>query len=1145
MHQQVEIEPDEASSSSSTIGSSSFNEDIDIDRLKNPRSRPNYLKATSSSEKKKMNNQATNLTESESTTVSSDSNKPVLQNMKTKSKPSPYFKRNTSIRSLRILMSKPKSFPQVTEGERVIKATCSSTLKDSKIPLVEVEPEERETEKISALRVCTYSYCSLHGHHNHSSTPTLKRLLSKRRRFSKTQKGIKVRTQSGTNDLINDTNTRQLVGNEDSKGRKKGKNGKVVASDTKIKVNKGDESISEPVVYDDVAKENELRGGKKKRMSMWYLIHKQMISGLAPIQENQGIEIQKSSSGNNEISIENKEMRNQDLEIRKNHATKMVREAIEKILLPEVPDQFPDEMSICSNASQHELLEKQNPNEDAQGEKARVKAPKSWSNFKKLILLNKFVKELEKVKKIDPEKPAFLSVEQDEEGKKVSLRGKGLDTKKSAEEWMLDYALQQAVSELAPTQKRKVELLIKAYETMVTPIDGEKSPLSFHKLKGISNERGHMGETFVDDEEKKNSTFSDEESNVLVKEQANQGVIKAESNLSKQSQEGDDVIKDPNEDDSEESLVASSFSETDTIEQFNKDEDVNSSKTIITMNQQPNCKKSDFADVSPPSDPKLDPTIDNETENRIQAFKSKFTKPKNMSMWHLIHQQMVAGLEDGGKTKQNENNGENENEEGAIESNPESECYDMESQEVELRKVFAIKMVREAIEKILLPEVQDDQSTTSETVSENELIIEKKQDEDWGSQILNSFGSIRDDPTHYSTNKVMYDMSLTQEMEQPQEVFSETEKKETKPEKRTEKQAPKRWSNLKKWILLQRFVKELEKVKNFKLKKPELLPLKLDPEGEVVRLRNQMMNEKRNAEEWMLDYALRKVVSELAPKQKKKVELLVKAFETVVPSTEEVKSPVIFPKSTRNEVDKAKNIFAPKIDDGNKNSPFAVQNSEVVSIASEGNVNKIIGHKSNVDQSEKQKHMKMWHLLCQHVVSDIAAKIESDDVSPRENPTADQTRVDEDPTVEFSKSDAVKLVRDAIEEILVPDTQDDSSDTPLIASDISQDQELLEEKKPRNWDKLKKLILLKRSIKALEKARRLNIRVPCQPSLESGHEEEKVDLKYQLSDERKKAEEWMLDYAVQHIVTKLTPARKMRVSMLVEAFEAVVPLPQI
>lgn len=1190
---QVGFESDFASLSSSANGSNSYCEERE--RLKNPRSRPNYLKATSSSEKKKMINQVLNLPDSESSTISYDEKKPILQN--TKSKASLSFKRNTSMRTLRILMSKSKkgsqemSCPQVPEGEGVIRATCSSALKDSKLPLVEVEPGERETEKISALRVCTYSYCSLHGHHNHSSTPSLKRLLSKRRRFSKTQNGVRIRTQSSaressTNDLLMDTKSRQLVVGKDSKGEKKGKNSKIVSSKSKVKVAKGDESISEPIGDDEIVKNNESGDGKKRRMSMWYLIHQQMVSGLAEGRGYQELETQKTGSenkdiGNQRMGTEDKETGNQDLEMQKTYAIKMVREAIEKILLPEVPDQSPDEMSIRRGAPSKQVpTEKQNCSEDFQQEEnAKNKAPKSWSNLKKLILLKRFVKELETVKKINTRKSMFLPLGPDKEGERASLRCKGLDTKRSAEEWMLDYALQQAVSELAPTQKKKVELLIKAYETMVPSSDGEQSPLLFPKLKSIRSEGVHF-----------KGVHCDNESNALVEEKMKEGRKKDECSLSEQSQKVDDVINDWNEDDSKESLVSSSSTDSGTIEQFTKDEevdnvDVDSLETRVNREislMDSNSEKLEIDEGPMAKDFKHGPIIDSETENRLRAFKSRFTKPKNMSMWHLIHQQMVAGLKDEGKTKENES--KNENEEGAVDGNIGSESDDVECQEVELRKVFAIKMVREAIEKILLPEVQDqssdDQSTSNETVSEQGL-VEKKQDEDWGSQIFNSFGSTIEDPAYCSSNKVMYEISLTQEgaaLGSTQELNSETEKKEPKIEKRAEKQAPKRWSNLKKWIVLQRFVKELEKVKEFNPKKPQLLPLKLDPEGEVVRLTNQMTNEKRSAEEWMLDYALRKVVSELAPKQKRKVELLVKAFETVVPPTEETRSPLTFPKSKSTEVAKLKNIFTPKIDDENNDSAKAVEKSDVISpsrsrdmklgglggdssgklIASEENEKKIfelksIGKLTNKTQSDKQKHMKMWHLLCQHVVSDIAIKVENQHLygedhnvlSPFENSTFDQERVNEDRKVEFSKSDAVKLVRGAIEEILVPDIQEDSSDTLSIASDISADHELLEEKKSGNWDKLKKIIILKRSIKALEKARKLNPRVPHHLPFELGQEEEKVDLKHRLSDERKKAEEWMLDYAVQHIVTKLTPARKKRVSMLVEAFEAVVPLPQI
>jgi hypothetical protein len=45
-----------------------------------------------------------------------------------------------------------------------------------------------------------------------------------------------------------------------------------------------------------------------------------------------------------------------------------------------------------------------------------------------------------------------------------------------------------------------------------------------------------------------------------------------------------------------------------------------------------------------------------------------------------------------------------------------------------------------------------------------------------------------------------------------------------------------------------------------------------------------MVDDRRTAEEWMVDYALRKAVKKLARAQKRKVEMLVQAFETVLPT---------------------------------------------------------------------------------------------------------------------------------------------------------------------------------------------------------------------------------------------------------------------
>lgn len=494
--------------------------------------------------------------------------------------------------------------------------------------------------------------------------------------------------------------------------------------------------------------------------------------------------------------------------------------------------------------------------------------------------------------------------------------------------------------------------------------------------------------------------------------------------------------------------------------------------------------------------------------------------------------------------------------------------------------------------------------------------------------------------------------------------------------RKSEKKAPKHWSNLKKWILLQRFIRELEKVRKFNPRKPHLLPLNPDPEAEKVNLRPQTLDGRKSAEEWMLDHALRQAVSQLAPTQKKKVALLVRAFETVVPPQEDsqvqfrvprlrnsslaamlarddrvvsisdsanqemsaqmvketekaykdkgdCESSLTFQGSTdaRNEnikledpdhekgelISKARSLsldvdgmlvpaetspgpdFLPEATKA-ENAMADVTETEAIpkeqlglqdeiSDSMEGEVKD--GSQSN--QMDRRNHIKMWHMIYQHVVSGIAEKVglglleggeddeaEDDmssatsngdhaiasDLSQTSNDLREETHVASNLRSGLTKSDALKLVKEAVDEILLPEVQDDASDTQSVTvpdQDIPERnvkaEALISKKsdlsKSKNWSKLKRLMLLKRSIKALEKARDFKPKphqlLPQNPDPEP----EKVDLRQQMMDERKKAEQWMLDYAVQHIVTKLTPARKRKVFMLVEAFEAVVPFPEI
>ncbi|XP_076919675.1 uncharacterized protein LOC143580578 isoform X2 [Bidens hawaiensis] len=580
----------------------------------------------------------------------------------------------------------------------------------------------------------------------------------------------------------------------------------------------------------------------------------------------------------------------------------------------------------------------------------------------------------------------------------------------------------------------------------------------------------------------------------------------------------------------------------------------------MTKNEIPISKNRDFSDLNDEKD-------ENSNGSKRVLEKKKSLKKKNrISMWGMIHQHMVSGL-----AAESDNTNVQK-----VDEEPKSETKDLDdaaSQETELRKMFAIKLVRNAIEKILLPEVQDDQSTTSEVISEQDL----------------------SEKTEISSD--LKDESLAPVTEQ-------------KPAKKTEKDTPSRWSHLKKVILLTKFVKELEKVKKFNPRKPRHLPVVAEAEPETVSLRRLAAGDKKNSDEWMLDYALQKVVSELGPTQKRKVTLLVKAFETVAPAQDDP------PESgCIDEIQRVGSESKGKLQEINESSSFPDKTERKLQEVNESSSfpNKTEDPKSDL---EKEKHLKMWHMIYQHVATDIATRIGSDLlVSDEESTNGDENNSQEDNNtqtersyrIQFTKSDAVKLVRESVNEILLPDVPDNiSDDTQSVATDvsdhISQDTKSvatdirdnisqvtqsvatdirdklspntqsvatdivsepkqapvikpdentkptitrLHHQKSKNWAKLKKLILLKRSIRALEGFRNMKTQTPLREPLKSDHEDERVELRRQMMDERKKAEQWMLDYAVQHIVTKLTPSRKKRVSMLVEAFEAVVPLPDI
>nr|GEX16739.1 calmodulin binding protein PICBP-like [Tanacetum cinerariifolium] len=151
------------------------------------RSTPNYMKSTSCFEARKE--------KSPKTATPKVARKLKTDDLASGNKGS----RTSSLKKVRTL-TKTTSFKPSRPLKKVIlcedldaqRATCSSTLKESKFPdYLQLNHGGTESEGTSAMKVCPYTYCSLNGHH-HAPLPPLKCFLSAKRRALKTQKSLKV-----------------------------------------------------------------------------------------------------------------------------------------------------------------------------------------------------------------------------------------------------------------------------------------------------------------------------------------------------------------------------------------------------------------------------------------------------------------------------------------------------------------------------------------------------------------------------------------------------------------------------------------------------------------------------------------------------------------------------------------------------------------------------------------------------------------------------------------------------------------------------------------------------------------------------------------------------------------------------------------
>lgn len=963
----------------------------------------------------------------------------------------------TSTKSKRGSMKIHSEISQISDPS-VERATCSSTLKDSKFAdSLQLHEGGSESEGISALKVCPFSYCSLHGH-RHASAPPLKRLISIRRRmrqenrparreksFAKAKKGIQKnlveeldkdfsleinagpetesngfsnyreedvkyskhlslsetlvgeKPDSESNDKEHDSvASKQEDGDADSvlngseladelartspdeyvettsnieasfASQSELGNGQEVTNKEEKENLEPDHAFfqfprrdSEPGSTNNAAQRMQLKDQKYVRM--WRLMYKHAVKGVAGEVENQppleGV-AKTEQVGDAQILVESSQTiqgsseMDQDMPIRsyQNDAVKLVQEAFDQILLPEIQELSSDDRSVTSGiSSDHEISEqgqvdakertvgaentgslKEEKTSSKAGDKPDQKASKSWSNLKKIIVFKRFVKALEKMKKINRGTLRFLPLQPEPEAEKVKLRRQTSEERKNADEWMLDFALQKVISKLDPAQQRKVAMLVKAFET-VLPLPDHKSSstLNVDQVKacnrvlvqtgektGKETDEGNCAEVWVGETSpnaKSGKDYMDQVSD-FVKEDPEDEVefLKIEeSKVILPSDQPDSLstcldekvshrsFGELNDDDSkstcDEVLHNGSAEEVEkkldmsmALEPGNAGDELCDTKDIgnadseqldTARNQSPvddaelitekDAPESKLAQGSPPSE---------ESESDVTQD-AQFEKQSYIRLWGFVYKHMMTGMNaKEGTNLQDEAEGEEADDATtmSITDIPEKDEDTMkkdeaaDDQKAALRRFEAIKLIEKAIDEILLPENQDN-STGGHLIPDEKRQGIQLEGEPFNSDSANSSNESDGESSKKGEDcrnpEYSNDTTLQEERKMP-----------------ANKQMPRSWSNLKKMILLKRFIKALESVRKFNPRGPRFLPLEDDPEAEKVNLKHLEMDEKRSAEEWMLDYALQQAVTQLTPARKRKVKLLVEAFETVTPT---------------------------------------------------------------------------------------------------------------------------------------------------------------------------------------------------------------------------------------------------------------------
>ncbi|XP_018512536.1 calmodulin binding protein PICBP [Brassica rapa] len=421
---------------------------------------PNYMKGTSSSEARMENKKIFN-PKNQTCKKERCSNKPGSRIVRGLTK-APNFKRCSQ------------------------RATCSSTLKDSKFPeylMVNHDgTDDGEVSGTSVLRVCPYTYCSLNGH-LHKQYPPLKSFVSSRRQSLTSQKSVKkedvvemyVEEKKECESVDGGTFETQ-ISETVSEGAPRSETDSDEYSDTAeiVKFSEGDDDIEsqesdleETLVQKTCEVDDDSDSAEMVRF----------LEGDHDIELKENV-LEETMADDSVKEIEKKANIEEDVD----QSCSFNSEAIGMMMNSEADDADEETLKDSKEESQDQteavptLQEttkvpynhKQRPcNQEGQSN-----STVSWT----IIKCKKPVAETEDLREFNPREPSYLPVSVDADAEKVDLKHQDMNERKNSEDWMFDYALQRAVTKLSSAKKRKVALLVEAFETVKPVVQHGREP---------------------------------------------------------------------------------------------------------------------------------------------------------------------------------------------------------------------------------------------------------------------------------------------------------------------------------------------------------------------------------------------------------------------------------------------------------------------------------------------------------------------------------------------------------------------------------------------------------------------------------------------------------------------------------------------